>query len=50
MKLVLHPAVEPERLAKIVEAARPTMAVVNAASPGDSMHSYDYEYQTTSTA
>ena len=29
VKLVIHPAVEPERLAKIVEAARP-MAVVNA--------------------
>ena len=29
MKLVIHPAVEPERLAKIVEAARP-MVVVNA--------------------
>ena len=30
MKLVIHPPVEPERLAKIVEAARP-MTVVNAA-------------------
>ena len=29
MKLVLHPPVEPERLAKVVEAARP-MTVVNA--------------------
>jgi phosphoglycerate dehydrogenase-like enzyme len=29
VKLVIHPAVEPERLAKIVEAARP-MVVVNA--------------------
>jgi hypothetical protein len=29
VKLVIHPAVEPERLAKIVAAAHP-MAVVNA--------------------
>ena len=29
MKLVIHPAVEPERLARIVAAAHP-MAVVNA--------------------
>lgn len=34
MKLVLYPPVEPERLAKIVEAARP-MAVVNAASESE---------------
>ena len=34
MKLVLHPAVEPERLAKIVDAAQP-MAVVNAQSDGE---------------
>ena len=34
MRLVLHPAVEPERLAKIVDAARP-MAVVNAQSEAE---------------
>ena len=34
MKLVIHPPVEPERLAKIVEAARP-MAVVNAADEAE---------------
>ena len=34
MKLVLHPAIEPERLAKIVDAARP-MAVVNAQSEAE---------------
>ncbi len=34
MKLVLHPAIEPERLAKIVEAARP-MTVVNAQSEAE---------------
>jgi phosphoglycerate dehydrogenase-like enzyme len=34
VKLVLHPAVEPERLAKIVDAARP-MAVVNAQSAAE---------------
>jgi phosphoglycerate dehydrogenase-like enzyme len=34
VKLVLHPAVEPERLAKIVEAARP-MAVENAQSEAE---------------
>ena len=34
MKLVLHPAVEPERLAKIVDAAQP-MAVVNAQSDAE---------------
>ena len=30
MKLVIHPPVEPERLAKIVEAAGGAMTVVNA--------------------
>jgi len=34
MKLVIHPAVEPERLAKIVEAAG-NMEVVNAADPAE---------------
>ncbi len=34
MKLVLYPPVEPERLAKIVEAARP-MTVVNAANEAE---------------
>jgi phosphoglycerate dehydrogenase-like enzyme len=34
VKLVLHPAVEPERLGKIVDAARP-MAVVNAQSAAE---------------
>jgi phosphoglycerate dehydrogenase-like enzyme len=34
MKLVLHPPVEPERLARIAEAAGP-MAVVNAATEAD---------------
>lgn len=36
MKLVIHPAVEPERLTKIVEAAGP-MAVVNAATPEEAL-------------
>jgi phosphoglycerate dehydrogenase-like enzyme len=34
VKLVIHPAVEPERLAKIVEAAR-SMTVVNARNEGE---------------
>jgi phosphoglycerate dehydrogenase-like enzyme len=36
VKLVLHPAVEAQRLAKIVEAAGP-MAVVNAAGPREAL-------------
>jgi phosphoglycerate dehydrogenase-like enzyme len=36
VKLVIHPAVESERLAKIVHAAGP-MAVVNAASAGEAL-------------
>ena len=38
MKLLLHPAVEPERLGKIAEAAGP-MAVIN----GDLSHMPDAE-------
>ena len=36
MKLVLHPPVEPERLARITEAAGP-MAVVNAATDAEAL-------------
>src|SRR5205823_9388440 len=36
MKLVLHPPVEPERLARITDAAGP-MAVVNAATEADAL-------------
>jgi phosphoglycerate dehydrogenase-like enzyme len=36
MKLVIHPAVEPERLARITEAAAP-MSVVNAATEADAL-------------
>ena len=36
MKLVLHPPVEPERLARITEAAGP-MAVVNAATEAEAL-------------
>src|SRR5438552_2568428 len=36
MKLVIHPAVEPQRLARITEAAAPT-SIVNAATDADAL-------------